>query len=761
MLKGTLSQHTLRIAFVLVWLVLILTGSAPPAEAQSAEEVEIAVALSLSGDGASYAQGGLEGIQLAIEEANASGLEPQIKLVSYDDQSSDEVGQEVAGQVVNSQALITLGPAFSTISIAAGPTYAAAGLISLPTSATSDLITQNPTTYQGVFKNSDQGEMLATYLVRVLNQHRAAVFVVDTAYGQTLHAGFQHTAERLGLEADYYIFTTEEEGEEMARQVAAAANPPPIVLLTLDPEGARLLTTLRRLGVTGPFLGDDVFGEASFYANYLADEPEEQDQPGYFSNNLYGLAPVILDSANADTLAFAERYQTRFGHEPTWSAVAGYDAANLAVAAIRAADPGANADIQTRRQAVLAYIQSLNGPDRALPGLLGPFWFDEGQARPQAVRVARFHGSRLESAPLQIVLVTTPDPAEIDSGAVFELRPGRYARTQRVVYTGIYLNEIPRVDLARSSFNADFYLWLRFTGEAGPGSADPTDLIFPNMVSGSFNREKPAEQRKMDDGAEYWLWRVQGEFRNDFDLHRFPFDRQDLSLSFFNARAPLERIVYVVDQRADTNESSDSIASGSDVVQAAEPTSANTLAIASPQAFRNLTQWQPFSAQSRRENLVTDSALGDPTRVGAESQRELSGFLITIEVERRALTTLIKSLLPLLLLTLILYTSLHFTVTMLVPKVVASILTLLSSIVLFTSLNAQLGGIGYTVAAEYVFYIYFILALLCLTSVFTAEGMRVAKRPEAALRIELWARIIFLVTVAVTLAGMVWLYLGR
>jgi hypothetical protein len=34
---------------------------------------------------------------------------------------------------------------------------------------------------------------------------------------------------------------------------------------------------------------------------------------------------------------------------------------------------------------------------------------------------------------------------------------------------------------------------------------------------------------------------VQGEFRNDFDLRRFPFDRQVLRLPFFNARAANDR----------------------------------------------------------------------------------------------------------------------------------------------------------------------------------------------------------------------------
>jgi hypothetical protein len=432
---------------------------------------------------------------------------------------------------------------------------------------------------------------------------------------------------------------------------------------------------------------------------------------------------------------------------------------------VTATEAGANADLPAQRAAVLTYLRSLDSPGRALPGLLGPFWFDEARARSQAIRVGRFHGGRFESAPLQIVLVTTPDPAELDSGAVFELRPGRYARLQRVVYTGVFLNEIPHVDLANSSFNADFYLWLRFAGEAGPGSPDPTDLIFPNLVAGSFDREQAAKQRKLADGTEYWLWRVQGEFRNDFDLHRFPFDQQALSLSFFNARAPLEQIVYVVDRRAEANEPGGSSLAGSGVAQAAQATPpeslANRLSIASPNAFRNLTQWDPLAARSRRENLVADSALGDPTLGSLESRLELSGFLVTVELQRRVLATLVKSLLPLLLMTSVLYASLYFSGDLGSERIAVAIGGALSAAVLLTEINDQLGSIGYTVVVEYVFYVFFGLSLLSIVSVMVANPLRAKGREAAATLTERWTRIVFVVTVVATLAGALWFYWSR
>jgi hypothetical protein len=97
--------------------------------------------------------------------------------------------------------------------------------------------------------------------------------------------------------------------------------------------------------------------------------------------------------------------------------------------------------------------------------LLSPFWFDKARARQQAIRVGRFNAGRFESAPVQVVTVAAPDPADVESGAVFAQEPGRFARLQRVVYTGVFLNEIPRIDLPSSTFSADFYLWLRFAAD--------------------------------------------------------------------------------------------------------------------------------------------------------------------------------------------------------------------------------------------------------------------------------------------------------
>jgi branched-chain amino acid transport system substrate-binding protein len=197
---------------------------------------------------------------------------------------------------------------------------------------------------------------------------------------------------------------------------------------------------------------------------------------------------------------------------------------------------------------------------------------------------------------------------------------------------------------------------------------------------------------------------------------------------------------------------------GSAVAAESSGPAAGRLSIASLTAFRNLTQWNPLSAEERRENLVTDSALGDPRRVGAESYRELSGFLVTIGVERRAVATLAKTLLPLLLMTLIMFASLYFPAALVKEKVTVAITGALSGAVLLTAINSQLGGIGYTVAVEYAFYVFFGLSLLCIVSVLAVERLRAAGQNATGIVVERSTRVVFLAGVALTLAGALALY---
>jgi branched-chain amino acid transport system substrate-binding protein len=756
--------------FCLVALVAALAG----ARFATAETpaLKIAVAGSLTGSAAFYGVPIRDGVKLAVEEANAQRGSPRIELSFHDDRSTDDGAREIAGDITAGDALLTVGPSLTTSALASGLIYAEAGLASILPAAHGDAVTDNETTFRSIFSTKEMGEALANYLHYVLDGKRAVLIFSNNGFGRPIAAGFKQRAERLGIEAVYRGFSTPAELDEAVRAATADPGQPAIVLGMLADQAVSALVTLRRQNAHGTILGPDSVAIEGL-SELFADQPEYGQDRGFFTEGVYAISPAILDSANAETLAFASRFRERYGHEPSWPAVQGYDAARLAISAARAAARLPASDLHARRKGVLDYLTSRDSPGHAIAGLTGPLWFAADRGRIQAVRVGRFQGGLFESAPTQIVVVPNPDRAEIDAGTVIDLGSGIYGRRQQVVYSGIYLNEVSRVDIAQSRFTADFYLWLRYARGAGGGAADPAEIDFPDIVRGSSDGKVPAAQGNLDDGTTYRLWRMRGDFKNDFDLHRYPADRQTLAIRFFNARAASDRIVYVQDRLSVVP----GLPPGAGNAQAASDGSARAAeaipdrpggggpvdefgGAAAPDAFRNLTQWEPLGVIQRRDNLVTGSALGDPRLLGVERVRELSGYILSIDLRRKVVATLAKTLLPLGLMSLIMYASLFFPVALVKEKVTVAITGALSGAVLLSSINSQLGGIGYIIAVEYGFYIFFGLCLLCIVAVLVAERLRVTGRQPAAATVERSGRYLFVI-VCMSTALAAWLAFGR
>jgi ABC-type branched-subunit amino acid transport system substrate-binding protein len=746
----------MRIVFGISLALAVILGGIPIALAQSATQT-IALETSLTGPGAFQGVPALEGARLAVAEADQDSSQAPVAIAVTDDQSSPKQAAALARHIAASDAVAVIGPILSVSATETGPVYAQAGLASIDPTATGDAVPDAATTYQAIFNTGDIGAMLANYLFYVLHGQCAEMLYRNDVHGQPIAAGFSQMAGQLKISTNFYPYTGNAgraKAVSLAAQIAATnACHPAIVLGMLADDAVPIIEALRRGGFTGPILGPDTIADDNF-SKLFADTKEAQASPGFFTNNLYAAAPIIFDSADYATLAFAQRFRAKFGHAPPWAAMQTYDATMLAIAASRQAEQnaGANAAVALRRKAVLAYLASLNSPGNAYPGVADPIWFTASRGREQPLRMGSFQGQLFVSAPLQLVPVAQPDPGEIKSGELRDIGDG-YARIQQVVYTGIYLNEVPRLDIATESFTADFYLWLRYTPAQDIGGQDPSRIDFPDLVTGTFDPRQPVVERSLPDGSVYKLWHLRGSFKNDFDLHRYPFDQQRLVVRLFNATADSSRIVYVLDRQS-FPEMGGARSTQPDAGAAFAPPPSEFLLEAAPDAFRNLTQWNAKSVQQVRNNLVTLSALGDPVLVGLERQRELSGFELSVDVQRRLYTTLSKSLLPLGLITLIMFSSLFFPSQLVKEKVTVAVTAALSGVVLQTSLNTQLGAVGYTMEIDYVFYVYFALSLLCIVSVLIAERCRSTGSGQAAVRTEVLSRLLFALLVTVTVIAL-------
>ena len=736
---------TFACALSKVFAVAIVLAAPTLAWGQTAT-VRIAVSASLSGSGRFAGEAQMDAVRFAIDEANAANAKPRIELSVHDDGSTEQGARDTANKIVAEDALAVIGPSLTTSSLAAGPIYAEQAMVSIVPTAHGNAIIESGTTFRTVFSTGEIGEALANYLHYVLHGTKAIVIFRNNGYGKPLADGFRGKAELYGISAQFLPFNNETEREAAARLAMAAPGEPAILLGATFEDAVPLLVMLRRGKTKAPIFGTATMARAGF-SDLFKNEPEWRDDPAFFTDGVYAVSPMIFDSANAEALGFAERYRARYGHEPSWESAQSYDAVRLLVAAIRATyAKTASSDLHTRRQAIQTFLNTLDSPAHAVSGVTGPIFFAPPRNRQQGVRMGRFHGTLFESAPIQLAPVLVADRAELASGALIDSGNGHLLRRQRVVSTGMFLNEIFRVDVANSTFSADFYVWLRYARSADPGLADPTEIELPELVRGTLDPKQPALERDLDDGTTYRLWRVSGDFKNDFDLHRYPLDRQTLVVRLFNPRSAADRIVYAQDRRTIY---SDAPRPGAVV----DPAQASLGISAALNAFRNLSQWQAIHVDQRRDVLVTESALGDPDLVGVESVRELSGYRMDVELRRFTASTLAKTLLPLGIMALIMFASLYFPQGLVKEKVTVAVTAALSGAVLLSSVNAQLGGIGYTIAIEYVFYVFFGLCLLCIVSILAAERLRVAKREGAALRTEALTHALFVLTIAATAAA--------
>ena len=297
--------------------VLVAAAGAFPGFSQS-QAVRIAVHTSLDGEDDAAGRSYIDAVRFAIEEANESGIGPHIEIDTYDDKGTEQGARTAAEKIAASQALVVVGPLFSTSSVAAGPGFEKAGIASIVAASESDRVTDAETTFQSTFKNSDLGVAYAGYLRYALNGRRAAVIFVDNAYGRTLAGGFRRGAEWLGITETFHGFASAEARDQAVRQVVADPEKPVAVLGMLQNDAWAAIMALRRQGFAQAILGGTDISDTAFTAPFRS-EPEEQRERNFFSHALFEAAPVMLDSANAQTLEFVDRCRKRHGEDQTRS----------------------------------------------------------------------------------------------------------------------------------------------------------------------------------------------------------------------------------------------------------------------------------------------------------------------------------------------------------------------------------------------------------------------------------------------------------
>ncbi len=669
--------------------------------------------------------------ELYLDQVNQEGgvNGKQVELLVFDDQGDRDVARQRAREIVqDDRALVVLGHYFSYASIPAGEVYKEAEIPAITGSSTAGALTVDNDWYFRVIPNAEwEGVFLANYAYQVMG-HETVSILYDSRddYSISLARGLAYPFIGLGGTIKYH-WDVDAQADDADAQIEEIVNgllrdDPGLIFVALEQnEALKFIVSLKLKGLAYPIIGGDALGDVRFGARFNV-RSEERTRPGYFSDDLYASAPWLLDVASREAQQFREEYWNRYGEEPNWIAAGAYDAVMMAVEAIKAT--GAQGDPANRaaeRAQIRDHLASLTSDEDAVKGVGGDIYFDEHGDLIRSVAIGEFKKQQFISAPTQLKFVRDLNRVSdldtaLDEGQVLVIN-GRHVYKTDIVYVGIDFVEVSNLSMKDSTYKLDFYLWFRYQGQV-----DADNIQFINAVRDIDLGEPIAEETL--DGVTYRAYRVMGEFKGDFNFRDYPFDRQQLEVKFRHANATRDTLIYVIDQ-----------------IGMRRTTSAAMLEhFEDTGALESLADWKGTSAGVFQDIFITESTLGDPRLFESDVATEYSRFNAFIEIERNALTFILKSMVNLFIVFFLVYLSFYLPLGH-GARLGFATSALFTTALFHLSLTNSLPQIGYTVAMEYFFYAGYVLSVVMV--IFQLVDLRLNaiqkdKDEEEKAKIENW-----------------------
>ena len=687
-----------------------------------------------------------KGIQLYIDRVNQTGgvNGKPVKLIFFDDQGNTELARKKAVDIIEqNQALLVLGHFYSSTSIAGGEVYKKFKIPVITASATADSVTKdNPWYFRVIYNNHLQGTFLAYYAKNILNNHTVQIINHENVFGQSLAKHFEEEFIRLGGKVEHRWSFNSNDGhleqtlEKITHELAQDRAPHAIFLGVFSREMEKIIVPIRRKGLKNNIFVTDI--NSQVFHHYA----EEQKNPGFFLDNVYSSSPIIFDVAGEKAQQFRNAYMARYQEEPNWIAASYYDAAILAVEALRTTQvQGSSETITTDRENLRTYLASLRSMDKAVEGVTGWMYFDEQGDAIKPVTVGTFKQQHLISALTQLLPVTDLNRVkdleqEMAKGNIFSVN-GQYLHKTDIVYTGIDLNEVGELDIKSSSYMADFYLWFRYQGQSNNEEIEFLNAFSPVQLGKPINEE-------MKDNEIYRAYRIKTKFKAKFDFHDYPFDKQKLVLAFRHVNKTRENVIYVVDILGLRYQNDTELLEKLKRIG----------------AFSTITDWQIGRVGLFQDIEYTESTLGHPLFLkSAFNKIEYSRFNTVLSLKRDTLSFTVKNLLPLFIVVMLSYLVFFIPHHDLPTRLSVNINALLTVAFFHLKLSNDLPpGLGYLIALDYAFYALYLLIVFGIGVALLTYLLVEREKTLLLTRISLSTRILHPIIVFVIIGWFVYRY---
>lgn len=364
-------RHVLSIVSALAMALVYGCGKeAPPPPAPKAEApkppevmtVKIGSASPLTGPQAHIGIDIRNGVQLAIEDLNAAGVEiggkkVKFELVAEDDEANPTKATTVAQKLVDAKVAGVVGHFNSGASIPASKVYADGGIPQISPSSTNPDYTLKgfKTTFRVVAHDGQQGPTLGRFAIEKLKAKNIAVIDDSTAYGQGLADNFEASVKSLGAKIVAREHTTDKDTDFKAILTKIKGRKPDLIMFGgIDPQGGPMVRQMSELGIQAKFIGGDGIQTPNFIK--LA---------GDASSGVMASIPGLPKDQMPGGKAFLEKFKAKFNAEVELFAPMGYDAVFVFVEAMKragSADPA-------------KFLPEIGKTD--YQGVIGPIAFDE------------------------------------------------------------------------------------------------------------------------------------------------------------------------------------------------------------------------------------------------------------------------------------------------------------------------------------------------------------------------------------------------
>ena len=298
----------------------------------SADEIVVGEFASLTGGTATFGRSSDAGVQLAVEEVNASGglLGKKLRVVVEDDQSKPEEARTAVLKLLKQDgAVAVLGEVASSRSLAAAPECQRAGVPMISPASTNPKVTQvGDYIFRVCFIDPFQGATMAKFAAQTLKAKTAAILRdVKNDYSVGLADFFRDEFVREGGKVLTDVSYSEGDIDFKAQLTAIRAVKPNVVFVPgYYTEVGLVARQARELGISVPLLGGDGW-----------DSPRLIEIGGTATNGCYFSNHYAADDPHAIVQDFIRKFQKKYSETPDAMAVLGYDATEVLIDAIRRA----------------------------------------------------------------------------------------------------------------------------------------------------------------------------------------------------------------------------------------------------------------------------------------------------------------------------------------------------------------------------------------------------------------------------------------